>query len=154
VSNKASAATGLLAKFRACTTAERLLLLRALVALALMRAAVKFPFEHVARILGLRQGATTPSQVDVATAIKADGVGRAVRRVAAHTPWECSCLVQALAGAALLNRRDVDATVYLGVTKDPSAPEGIRAHAWLRCGTLILTGDSGREAFTTLATFA
>jgi hypothetical protein len=61
--------------------------------------------------------------------------------------------VQALAAAALLRRRGTGATLYLGVAKTAGAPEGLSAHAWLRCGELVLTGAAERTLFTTIASF-
>ena len=61
------------------------------------------------------------------------------------------CLPQAMAGRWMLQRRGYSSTLYLGVTRCPK--EGLRAHAWLRCGDLILTGEEGREEFTVVARF-
>jgi hypothetical protein len=83
----------------------------------------------------------------------AEQVGRAVRRAAAHPPWESACLVQALTAWKMLQRRGVPGVFYLGVAREGARGE-MRAHAWTRCGSRILTGAAGREAFTVVSVFA
>jgi hypothetical protein len=104
-------------------------------------------------VIGLRQG-ETPETLDPAMRAQAAAVGWAVRAAASHAPWESTCLVQALAGAALLRHRRIDGTLYLGVAKDAAAAESMSAHAWLRCGDLVLTGGAERARFTPIASFA
>jgi hypothetical protein len=60
-------------------------------------------------------------------------------------------LVQALAAKIMLTRRGICSTLYLGAAK---AGEGLAAHAWLRSGSVIVTGGPGRERFTVISTFA
>lgn len=62
-----------------------------------------------------------------------------------------ACLSQAITGKWLLQRRQVASTLYLGVALQPQA--GIKAHAWLRCGSYIVTGGAGREEFSVVARF-
>jgi hypothetical protein len=69
-----------------------------------------------------------------------------------HLPWNCTCLVQAMAGKAMLKRRGVPSTLYLGVAKDGETR--LQAHAWLRCGARILTGWQEMERFKVIGTFA
>ena len=40
----------------------------------------------------------------------------------------------------MLKRRGIPGTVYLGVMKDENRPVTLAAHAWVRCGSIILTG--------------
>jgi hypothetical protein len=47
--------------------------------------------------------------------------------------------------------RGIDNTLYLGVGRDET--KGLVAHAWLRCGELILTGG-GREHFMVVGKFS
>jgi hypothetical protein len=142
----------LVRKLRARSWAERLMLVQAVAALAIMRLGLRLPFRTLSRAVGLHAGqapdAGEPDNVEYA-----EHVGRAVRSVAAHTPWPSTCLVQALAAAAILRLRGVDSTLYLGVTNDAAAPNGVAAHAWLRCGGLVLTGGAGREGFEVIAQF-
>lgn len=142
-----------LARFRRRPPAQRRLLVRAGLALAVMRVAVRLPFRTLSRVMGLRRGETM-LVVEPGDLARASAVGWAVRAAASYTPWESTCLMQALAAAALLRRRGIDGTLYLGVAKGSGAAEAITAHAWLRCGELVLTGESERARYTQIASFA
>lgn len=65
--------------------------------------------------------------------------------------WNCLCLTQALAAKAMLRRRGLRSTMYLGLTRPGSTK--FSAHAWLRCGQTIITGAEGRRQFTVIAKF-
>jgi Transglutaminase-like superfamily len=146
--------TSALRKLGALSGSERRMLVRATVSLAIMRiAVVVLPFRTIARALGLHEG-WTPSAIDPVERRRAAQIGRAVRSAASHTPWDSTCLMQALAAAALLRRSRIGATLYLAVAKDAATPEGMIAHAWLSCGELVLTGGAERERFTPIARFA
>jgi hypothetical protein len=142
-----------LARFRALPSAQRRLLVRAALTLALMRAAIRLPFATLSRLVGLDQG-EAPELVEAVVLARAAEIGWAVRTAAAHVPFASTCLMQGLAAAALLRRRRIEATLYLGVAKESGAVDGLSAHAWLRCGELVLTGAAGRAAFTPIASFA
>jgi hypothetical protein len=130
---------------------ERMLLVQAVIALATMRLAVgTVPFRVIARGIGLvriRSGAH-----DQIGDPRAAEVGWALRAAAAHLPWESTCLMQALAGAAMLRLRGIASTLTIGVSRE-AATQGLIAHAWLRCGAEVLTGDDARNRFVELASF-
>jgi hypothetical protein len=90
-------------------------------------------------------------------------VGALSRRL----PWRCQCLEQALAAQMLLRRRNIPHeqalaaqmllrrrniphTLYLGARLEQGRLE---AHAWVRCGVRLVTGDHG-EAFPVVSCFA
>jgi hypothetical protein len=60
-------------------------------------------------------------------------------------------LVQALAAKWMLQHRRIPSTMYFGVAKDATGQ--LRAHAWLRSGSQVLTGSEGCQEFTVVATF-
>ncbi len=80
-------------------------------------------------------------------------VSRAIARAAVHTPWQSACLVQALAASKMLQKRGISGLLYLGIAKDATQKEKMKAHAWTRCADAIVTGKSGHEAFTALSVF-
>ena len=53
----------------------------------------------------------------------------------------------------MLRRRGIASTLYLGAAKGDDASEPVAAHAWLHCATQIITGATGHERFTIIATF-
>jgi hypothetical protein len=142
------------AKWRRRSWVERALLMEAFVLLGIARLAIFIlPFKWLAITLGRHMKETcvvmTPSDI-----LYARRVGQAVRSAANNTPWESLCLVQAVAAKWMLKQRHVAGTLYLGVTKDAAKTEGLKAHAWVRCGHIILTGREGHKQFTVVAMFS
>ncbi|MCB9006957.1 MAG: lasso peptide biosynthesis B2 protein [Ardenticatenaceae bacterium] len=141
-----------LSKIRQLSWTERGLLLEAAVWLALSRLALLLvPFQRIAPRLGTlhHESASTALPTAEQTAEK---VGWAVQAIARRTPWESACLAQAMSAKAMLRRRHLPSTLYLGLAKDAS--QSLQAHAWLRCGAMILTGEVGHERFTVISSFA
>ena len=68
-----------------------------------------------------------------------------------YTFWESECLVKAIAGMKMLEKRGIESTLYLGTAKDET---GLIAHAWLRSGNYYVSGKEGKHKFTIVATFA
>ncbi|MCA9953774.1 MAG: lasso peptide biosynthesis B2 protein [Ardenticatenaceae bacterium] len=131
---------------------DRLLLLEAIFWLALARLALLVvPFRRIAPLLGTLQHESAAAVPDK-TAHSANRIGWSVRTMARRTPWESACLTQAVSAKAMLHRRHIHSTLYLGLAKNNS--QAMKAHAWLRCGAAILTGEAGHEQFTVLSSFA
>ena len=63
-----------------------------------------------------------------------------------HLKWKDSCLIRALTAKRLLNRMGHRCTLYMGVRKLEG--KAMDAHAWLRCGKLIVTGGDARAGYT------
>lgn len=142
------------AKWRKRSRIEQLLLLEAFALLGVARLLVlSVPFRWLAASLGERMRESQPEAAPADLHL-ARLIGQAVRSAAGNTPWQSVCLPQAVAGQWMLKRRDIAATLYLGVTKESSRAEQLAAHAWLRCGDLILTGAAGHRQFTVVATFS
>lgn len=81
----------------------------------------------------------------------------AVSTAQARAPWECKCLVRAIAGKRMLAFRRVSSTLYLGVARNEESEErglALRAHAWLRCGDVILLGRRVADQFTAVSMFS
>lgn len=131
---------------------DRLLLIEATVWLGLARLAIAaLPFRWLAPYLGQQQRESPTTDVpDPHEHVRR--ISRAVATMSWHAPWQSTCLAQAMAAKMMLRRRGIYSTLYLGVAKD--GEEGLVAHAWLRSGTTILTGEPGWERFTVVSTFA
>lgn len=115
--------------------------------LALARAAVvALPFPVLARRLGVRWAETPAVASDDPASYR---VGWAVAAAARRVPWRSECLEQAVAAKVMLRRRGIDSTLYLGVARDP-----FEAHAWLRVGTLHVTGGQDVARYAVVASFA
>jgi hypothetical protein len=152
---------GGISKFLALRPADRSLILAAFGWLALFRAMILvFPFKKILGLTGLAPGESpggsgVPGRNPSSDA-QSRRVGWALRTASAHSPWKSACLVQALAGMRMLRRRGIPSTLYLGLARNASmrnSSDGIAAHAWLRCGDIIVTGGAGRERFTEISAF-
>jgi hypothetical protein len=139
-------------KFLNLPCADRNCLIEAAFWLGCARLAIVIlPFRRIAPFLG-RNMAQSLEAEESANRELLDKISWAVTTASRQLPWECLCLAQALAGKAMLKRRGVTSTLYLGLAKDEEA--SLRAHAWLRCGNRILTGEREMAEFTIIASFA
>ena len=79
----------------------------------------------------------------------------AVRHAGRLMPQTMRCLAQAIAGRAMLRRRDVASVLVLGVKPGVAVPEGrqLTAHAWLCVGYAVLLGDSERAGHIAVASY-
>lgn len=69
-----------------------------------------------------------------------------------YTWWESKCLVMAIAAMKMLERRQIESTLYLGTARDEKGK--MIAHAWLRSGSYYITGANEIERYTIVAKFA
>ena len=77
-------------------------------------------------------------------------IRRIVTTISRYTPWESLCLVQALTVQRMLKKRNISTTIYLGVNKNNNE---MKAHAWIRCGRMYITGGNG-SGYATVAKFS
>jgi hypothetical protein len=128
------------------------LLVEAGALLVVARLAVWFvPFRRVAARLG-EEMAESPAEITEEQREAALPIGWAVRTLGRRLPWMSQCLVQAVVATWMLQRRRIPSTLYFGLAKDPDA--GLKAHAWVRSGSQILTGAKGHQDYNVVATFA
>lgn len=139
-------------RYRVLPAPRRRLLREALRHLLGARLALAFvPFRRLAAGLGVL-GAESAPEVPAEQQPAVEEVAWAVQAVARRVPWDSRCLAQALAGFRMLRARGIAATVYFGVRRDPAAP--FNAHAWLRCGGRVVTGEAGHQAYRVICQFA
>lgn len=143
-----------LRRLAAVSWTERATLAEALIFLGLARVAViLLPFRVIARRLGDHMKESDAVGDPAATEV-GRRIGWAIGAVARYAPWRTKCLEQALAAKAMLRLRGIPNTMYLGVAPGQHEDAPFGAHAWLRTGTLHVTGGSHVERFTVLSTFA
>jgi hypothetical protein len=130
---------------------KKRLLVEAFYYLAWARILKSLPFSRIAPSLGSQMEETTldnnKSNYEIVRF-----VSDAVHIVSQYVFWESKCLVKAIAGMKILQRRGVESTLYLGTAKDESGK--LIAHAWLRSGSFYVTGAEGMRKFTVVAKFA
>ena len=109
---------------------------------AYYRMCIRFvPMPKLENRMGIR-GEESPDQETAENLWVAKLVRFHVTRVTRHTPWESKCLVQALTARKILKKKNVNSNLYLGIMKENNE---LKAHAWLRCGQLYVTGGDGKD---------
>lgn len=130
------------------------LFLEAYSTLTVMRLAMRlFPFERLTRSLAQKKDKNWISLLPYSTMQQALMISRATCRAANNTPWESACLVQSLCAHRMLQRRNIAGVFYLGVMKDETTKEKMKAHAWCESGGKCLTGGTGHEKYTVIAVY-
>ena len=68
-----------------------------------------------------------------------------------------TCLMQGMAGKAMLNRRGVENTLILGakLNREGEGPdaEGMAAHAWLNVGPVVLLGGEAMAGYVPVTSY-
>lgn len=108
-------------------------------------------FSKVAPSLGKPMKETSMT-TDLANKKVLVSVSKAIHIMSRYTFWESECLVKAIAGMKMLQKRKIESTLYLGTAKDENGE--LVAHAWLRSGPYFITGSEGMDQFTVVAKFA
>lgn len=130
---------------------QKCLLIEAFFFLARGRYLKLLPFKKVAPTLG-EESLETPPVITSQDEKVIKDVSFAVQTMSRYTLWESACLVQAIAATRMLNRRNIETTLYLGIARDT---KGImHAHAWVRSGSLYVTGADAKQNFTVVNKFA
>lgn len=138
-------------KFLSLNTKTKLLFAEAFFLLGWARILKVIPFFKVAPSLGEKEAETTLISNTWNHEILKE-ISRAIRIMSQHTFWESQCLVKAMAGMKMLEKRGIESTLYLGMAKDEEGQ--LIAHAWLRSGSYYITGAEGMERFAVVGKFA
>lgn len=143
-----------LRKFFLRSWRDRALFCEALVSLTWSKALLSVvPFRWLAPRFGRLQSETSAAISPNDRAVAVD-ISWAVQAAARHVPLGFVCLPQAMAAQRMLSRRGIPSTLYLGVAPDRSDARSIQAHAWLRAGDKIVTGEAEAAHHGKLASFA
>lgn len=132
--------------------ADRTAVLEAALLCGWARLLLRRPFGQVAPKLGAHGHESTRDEVVAEQRHTARRVKQAISRAARWMPWDCTCLVQAIVARTMLSRRGIDGTLYLGVRQDRA--EGLEAHAWIRAGSLLVTGGNAAGSYAVVSVFA
>ncbi|PAV31526.1 stage V sporulation protein S [Virgibacillus profundi] len=128
-----------------------LLLLEAYIYLAWARVLKGKSFSKIASSLGDKMKETSKDLIPEQRRKQAE-VSQAIRIMSKYTFWESECLVKAIAALKMLEKRNIESTLYLGTAKDGAGK--LIAHAWLRSGPFYITGAEVKERFTVVSKFA
>lgn len=67
-------------------------------------------------------------------------IRRAVALAARYTPWDSSCLTQAMVAKFWCQFYDIPYMLFIGFAKVSDKPLGHDAHAWITAGSVFITG--------------
>jgi hypothetical protein len=109
------------------------------------------PFSKVSPLLGEYMQETS-FHVRDADKLLLKNVSETVTIMSRCTFWESMCLVKAIAGMKMLERRQISSTIYFGTAKDECG--NLVAHAWLRSGPYYITGADVMDQFVVVSKFA
>ncbi len=110
------------------------------------------PFRYYAPLLGDRKGADRSVSNAVFDATRLWPIVEAARRAQRYLPFECKCLVKTIAFRMMLGIRGIPSTAHLGVAKDPAG--NLTAHAWLKVGSIFITGGDASAAYFEIVRFS
>lgn len=139
---------GKLARLRALSSAERLLLVEAVGALALASFLIALaPFRRVTALAGHPERTSTApdEQLEQIRAVR-----WAVRAGARRVPWRAKCIEQGFAAHWMLRRRAVPTVLHYGVAR---RDRGLAAHVWVRSGETDVIGCENLADFAEVAQF-
>jgi Transglutaminase-like superfamily len=128
--------------------ADRLLFVEALTRLGAARLFVRL-FSGKAVLTRLGPQMETPNEDDPASHELLRRIRWAILAASRRAPWRCKCLEQAIAGKWMLRSRGYATTLYLGLARR----DAVEAHAWLRCGSHVVTGGAGAARFVVISKF-
>jgi hypothetical protein len=147
--------SGRIRKFLALSGERRRLLLTAYIRLwSAQRALHHKPMLDIVADLRRQPPGAEPDMVEQAKLNHALNVGWAVRVASRFTPRSSTCLVQALAAQRMLQEANIGGVLLIGAGRDVSEDNpGFAAHAWVKCGESILTGEAGHQQYTVIGAF-
>ena len=112
---------------------------------------LKIPFKKLQPYLG-KYNEESSENKECKEYEEAKDISRVVELVSHHTPWESKCLVQAIVAQYLLKKKRISTTLYLGVCRDENGE--LKAHAWLRCGQITVTGERYKPGYKEVCKFS
>ncbi len=111
----------------------------------LARAAiVSLPLRRISPFFGRFYKTTTVSTLILPHQIRQAAIlGRSIRLAARYTPWDSSCLTQAMVAKFWCSVFKIPYMFFIGFAKSPEEPSGYKAHAWVTAGPVAVTGGQG-----------
>lgn len=109
------------------------------------------PFSKLSSTLGNEMEETTFNPT-ISNNKSLSSISQAINLMSRYTFWESQCLVKAIAAMKMLEKRNIESTLYLGTARDEKGD--LAAHAWLRSGPYYITGYEVMDKFTVVGKFA
>ena len=93
---------------------------------------------------------TLPNRKQLGLAVR---IGQSVRLAAKYTPWDSSCLTQAMVAKFWCRLYKIPYVFYIGFAKAPEEPSGYKAHAWITAGRVLVTGGNGLMDYNVISSY-
>ncbi|MBF0407427.1 MAG: lasso peptide biosynthesis B2 protein [Candidatus Riflebacteria bacterium] len=130
---------------------EKLWVPEILVFLAAARFMILFlPFRFAGKFLGEKNGQLIP-YCKGKTPSRLVEIGKMIEKVVKISPVGGVCLDKAVVARMMLGWRRYPMITYFGADSHCRQTKG---HAWVQCGSDIITGETGKEKFTVVASFS
>ena len=84
---------------------------------------------------------------------RAKSIAKIIGAASRLTPWNSSCLTQAMVARTLLGYYRIPYSLFFGVAQS-SEDHLLKAHAWVAVGRVYVTGGNGFDQFTVLSGFS
>lgn len=119
------------------------------------RAAIKIlPLPYLAPYFGKLDKTTIVSQVISKKQIgQVLQMGRSVRLAAKYTPWDSSCLTQAMVAKFWCRLFKIPYVFYIGFAKSAESASGYKGHAWVTAGPVAITGGHSFSEFRVVSSY-
>lgn len=98
------------------------------------------PIKYIFKILQHKK--TKKSKINISTIYK---IISAIKKSEYIFNWKNSCLVKAIAGKLILNSRNCNTQIYIGIKKTNN--RSLTSHAWLKYNNLNLLGGQNDCSF-------
>jgi len=139
-------------RFFKLNRAERLLFIQAYFLIIIYSLYIVFtPKRIVFKSLGLKGVESSFDNIN-GTTDEISQIEKSIRRAVNFLPWTTKCFARAITAKRILQRKQIPSTIYLGVAKEGG--NKMIAHAWLRCGNIIVTGKEEMKKFTPIIYFS
>jgi hypothetical protein len=77
-----------------------------------------------------------------------------ILRAGKRSPWRTLCYEQALTARMMLRKRKYKSVIYFGLLKNAdNANKNLRAHAWLICSGISVTGGKNNDNYSIVGRF-
>lgn len=142
----------LVKRWRRLPAGNKWLVAEALLLLPLAKLGIHFfPFKRIVQLLG-KPHTESAKELNPAVYQQILQIRKTTSFVANKLPWKSKCFDQAIAVKIMLSRRGIPATVYFGVAIN--SENEMEAHAWVRSGEIFVSGWTGKDRYSIVATFS
>ncbi len=81
-------------------------------------------------------------------------IRRGIALAARYTPWDSSCLTQALIAKFWCQRYQIPYLFFIGLAKESNQPLRREAHAWITAGPIAVAGGHSLGAHQVICSYS